>query len=563
LSRVATADLLIVGLLTVMSGLSLTRVVMEPGWPMNHEYANFMTRTLVYAEHIGQGDLLPIWASSDNAGLGSAQPLLYHKLFYLLSGGLLSAIGNMKAALVLAVWVFLTIGSCGVYKLCRVVGCDRFFAASGGVLLIVANYTVTNWLVRGALAELSAAMVVPWVLALFVTSVNSGRLAPTLGLALGLVVVAHPTMALFLVMLLALTGSVLLVMRRLPLTVLHPRGVLTAGALSALVAGPYLLAGVVLGRHYDMTRLVPDDFLPENQIQPLGRYLWDTQWRWGDAWTGYTVQLDAPVIALLLVATGAVVAFRLPWPWLGSTGRPSSDRFGAVSRRPAVGGITRALSTPVVALVLIGGASLVLQTKLAVPFYRHLPGAGFIQFPWRLLAIMTPVAIAGAVLAAASIPVARVGRWLAALGVITTVVTSGAFAADDTTRLPTETVTLDEVRFSAFGEYVPVAAGELGALAPADIAEAMVAQGCSYSEARAGAESLVRSFTFSCAEETTVVLPLFSSPAHLVETPQSTQPCRQRPELPALCAVVLPAGTTEVRVHLPTFVTLLRRAWQH
>ena len=72
--------------------------------------------------------------------------------------------GSAKAALVSVVIGFLALGLVGIYPCLRDQGLARLAAAAGGVCFALANYLTTNWLVRGALAEFSNAMLLPWVL---------------------------------------------------------------------------------------------------------------------------------------------------------------------------------------------------------------------------------------------------------------------------------------------------------------------------------------------------------------------------------------------------------------
>ena len=92
------------------------------GWPQNHEATTFAVRTQIYADHLRAGDLLPVWSSRDNGGLGSPQPALYHKLFYLTAGSLRVAGASLKNALVLATVAFLVIGAAGTRRLAAALG---------------------------------------------------------------------------------------------------------------------------------------------------------------------------------------------------------------------------------------------------------------------------------------------------------------------------------------------------------------------------------------------------------------------------------------------------------
>jgi len=53
----------------------------QGGWPLNHEHDSFANRTIIFAQHAVAGDVLPVWSTLDNAGFGSPQPALYHKLY--------------------------------------------------------------------------------------------------------------------------------------------------------------------------------------------------------------------------------------------------------------------------------------------------------------------------------------------------------------------------------------------------------------------------------------------------------------------------------------------------
>src|SRR4051794_14233030 len=153
---------------------------------MSHEGPAFAQRTLVYARHLQQFDLVPIWSSADASGFGSPMPLFYHRLFYLLAAPLLLVTASAKSATLVTLAIVLVVGAWGMYRLVRTLGGGALAASVAGVCLIAANYTVTNWLVRGAVAELTAAMIVPWVYTEFVNARQQRRMPWRLGLWLAL-----------------------------------------------------------------------------------------------------------------------------------------------------------------------------------------------------------------------------------------------------------------------------------------------------------------------------------------------------------------------------------------
>lgn len=134
---------------------------------------------------------MPVWTSIDAGGFGSPMPLMYHKLFYAIAGVVALGTGTMKGAVVTTLALFLMVGATGVFQAVRELGASRLATAVGGCSLIAASYTVTNWLVRGAVAEFAAAMLVPWVLLCLCRTITLGRAPAVLGLVLGLLWLSH------------------------------------------------------------------------------------------------------------------------------------------------------------------------------------------------------------------------------------------------------------------------------------------------------------------------------------------------------------------------------------
>ena len=182
-------------LFTALALATLVPLWSDAGWPLSHEGDAFAHRTYVYARHFSWLDFLPIWSSIDASGFGSPMPLLYHKLFYLPAAALALATGSLKAADGMTVAAFLVIGAIGMSRTLRLLGASPLASAIGGCCLITANYTVINWLVRGALAEFCAAMIVPWVFLTLVKTIQSARFPIAFGVALALLWLSHSVLA--------------------------------------------------------------------------------------------------------------------------------------------------------------------------------------------------------------------------------------------------------------------------------------------------------------------------------------------------------------------------------
>jgi hypothetical protein len=512
----------------------------QDGWPDNHEGNLFLLRTHIYARHFSWLDLMPIWSSADVSGFGSPLPLLYHKLFYFLAGALALITGSVKSADVTAIALLLVTGASGTALTLRSLGASRLTAVIGGCCLITANYTVTNWLVRGALAEFTSAMIVPWVLFFFVRAISTGRISAGLGVTLGLLWLSHSVLAYFTGLILAVTFLAMAAFRLTSWSALHPRTAWPAFAWFALLVTPYLVLMLVLGRDYDITRIVTPPFQPEYQFRPFLAYLWDDRWRFGDRSANLTVQLDAALVALL---AASVIALLMQ--------RPDAE-----SRRSET-------VVPVVPFLLVMAVGLFLQLPASAALYRWMPGALFIQFPWRLLAVITPSLVVSALFMAdrALPPAARPFALGAALA--WTLAVCGAFAPLRYGRVPVAP-DLRTVSFSGFREYEPRTASPL-AQSRAAIGEWWSASGCSYAVGDPGNdETAVVTFQISCGRSALLPLPIYASPLHAVgsSTHGRHQPCFDLPDFPGVCGAVVPPGDSVISVKLPTVRSFISWAWR-
>lgn len=498
----------------------------ESGWPYGHEGPVFGQRIAIYAAHLRAWDVIPLWTSADNGGFGSPMPLFYHRLFYLFAAPLYLLSGSAKLATLVALTCALTLGASGCYALTRRLGAGALASTAAGLALVGANYTVTNWLVRGAVAESTAAMLVPWTAVAVIDAARQKRLHPALGIWMGLLWHAHSVMAFYVGLLFG--GGLLACMafRRVDPILLHPRRAWPALACFAGLVVPNLLAMWVAGPQFDITRFLSWPLHPSYQFRPLAWYFWDRHWTWGHTVSGLTLQLDLPILALLAVSAAA---------W--------------VSRRPRA---AWPAWWPVVALPVLFG--LLLQLPSSEPFYLRVPGAAFIQFPWRLLAILTPCLIA---LAFALADRAFDGE--ARLVVIACAATwalagSGAFVPLVDPRATLDPPDLTTAHFSGYREYEPVTAPPVADLRTAIEAQ-WTAEGCMVSGRDLSLEQVVVAFDVTCQRPTTIPLPIFASPLHRVRVSafSRTQTCAAVPQAPDACGALVPAGTSRVEVHLPTW----------
>lgn len=431
----------------------------------------------------------------------------------------------------LAVLIALVIGAAGTFRLTREVGGGLLAATVAGVCLVAANYTVANWLVRGAVAEMIGAMLIPWVLSGLVRSLRDDVVHVELGVTLGLLWHAHSVMAFYMGLLLVLTTVVMLAARAASPTLLDPRTAWRALGVFALLVGPHLALMSLFRENYDLSRFLSGPFVPTSQFVDAQLYLWDTHWIAGHTSAGLPVQLDLAVLALLALAVA--------------------------------GGIVRGALTPrmvaVTAPVLVPLAiCLALQLPWSAAFYDHVPGAQYLQFPWRLLGVITPALIAVAL--ALADQVLPPDKRLLAFGVCAGWMVAGSIAlvplADG--RVPVDPVSMTTVAFSGFREYEPRSAPPLKELA-ATIAQRWTEVGCDVTREQPDEEVLTVRFQATCQRATTLPLPIYASALHRVRVSGFDRPvsCGKTPDLPDLCTATVPAGSHVIDVDMPTLGTAL------
>ena len=515
----------------LLACVTLAQTFASPSWPRNHEHNTAFLRTVIYASHIAQGDPLPVWSSMDNFRFGSPEPVFYHKLFYLVTGPVYLLTGSLKAALLLALCGFLVLGAFGLYRLLLDLGASTTQAVCGGLLLIAANYTVTNWLTRGAMAEFTAAMIIPWALLAVIVSARRGEATHGLGFALAFLLLSHSVLAYLFALLAASAVALLLLLGRVPARLLSPPSIARAVIPALCMVGPYLYAMHAFASDYDLGRFLPPTYWPENQFRSFADYLWPSHWRWGASWNGYTVQLDWPVLALTGIAAVRLLG--------GGRGAESASN-----------------DAPLALLIVLLAICALLQTPLGVFFYESVPGASYIQFPWRLLALATPIAIAVAVVLSGRAFAAR-ANLLVGLTLAWSLVICGAFAPIQYGSLPRLTDDVRDWVLSRNGEYVPVAATpEERRLNRAAVLEQVAEKGCTFLDESGDIEPLTLRYRLRCRSSAVAALPIFRSSFHRVVHGGTTTDCATVQGMPSLCAIAVQPGENLVEVRVPTLASV-------
>ncbi len=336
-------------------------VAVRGGWPYSHEYSAPFERVEAFRRAFVAFDLVPTWTPFAFNGHGTPSPLIYHRLFNWV-GGLLAVPLGTELGTRVALIAFAWFGAWGLYRVARRLDIGPARALLVAVAFLWAPYSLTDWLVRGSFAEFASMMVLPWLLEALVRQLQGERVWVSLGLSLAALMHAHQSLGLFLAPLPVLsTAMALLAPAR------GARGRVLLDALKAAGLGlaltlPWLVPVLRVGGAFRLDTL--KIYVPWGQYVAWSRYLVDDDFPWGHTFQGFSVELSRA----LLVATGL--------------GLGAAVVSGARTRRPR--------ELLFLAAVLFGAS--LLQSNVATPLYQSVPNAALLQFPWRMLSLMTPVA---------------------------------------------------------------------------------------------------------------------------------------------------------------------------
>jgi hypothetical protein len=388
----------------VAATCSVWPVLRHSGWPFNHEQTQPMLRVMVYLRHWAQNDFLPLWSGTDCWTMGSPEPFYYHKLFYWVYAFVAKMTGAVKGGLVLTIIFFLIVGASGIFYAALKLGLRKPEAAMLGITLAFANYTYTDWLIRGAVAEFSGAMIIPWLLYWCICLLQnefSWKQFIWLGILMTVLGHAHNAAAMICAAIVGWAFILQLVGRIREAPKLVAGGACALG-LFLLLAAPFIWVAVQLDPYYDMSRQAYN-YIPYNQFRDFKLYFWDPTWHWGQNWEWNPVQLDLFVLSGIAAAGLCLVGLGL-WRLLrgfGSGGRDfgghDPDSCGIESCPPKSRPPKSPYTNIFIWLFLVGVSALMLfmQTRNSAAIWgaESLHYLLYLQFPWRLLAIITPALI--------------------------------------------------------------------------------------------------------------------------------------------------------------------------
>lgn len=347
----------------------------------NHDNDGYALRLIEFRDCLASGYLLPQWCSHFRGGLGS--PFFnFYQSGYFYAASLVPSSLPVNWQLGIPLVAFATYGFTSLFCLLRR-SCGVEPALVAAVALLAAPYAHTNLYIRGDLSEFSAMMCVPGCLAALNYWWNRGGIRGVLsiGLTAAPVVCLHPAIGLItcgMAMLVVLTKSML---DRSPRTFASGiSGLATAATLSAvywlplfghmkLVSADQAWDGSSFGGYYHYSR----------HLNPLRSFL-----DMSPTETPIPIKLGLPALAGVALT---VILFLL-----------RRKQVAEPLRRHSVG------------LLAMLGFGLFLMTPASLWLWDHLPLLNRIQFPWRILTLVsvTLAGLTGTGLAYfASVPVRR------------------------------------------------------------------------------------------------------------------------------------------------------------
>ncbi len=336
----------------------------ESGWPSNHERLAPFDRVEMYRRAFAAHDWLPLWTPYPANGHGSAMPLIYHRLFSMVGGVLALKLGALRATLYTLV-LALALGGYGMHHAAATLGAPRTMRVAAGVLFVTAPYVLTDWLVRGAVAELSAMMVVPWLLAALVRFSRGEAVGVRLGLLGALLFHAHSMICLFALPMLVIAGLVAIAgpgpLRRTAALLRVALAALQFGGIFLALTGPFLL-GIMLVRSRFRFEVL-DTYHAGHAFSVMSRHFLDNT-EPGVTLNPFSVEIGVATLVLCFAFGFAALATR-----------------------------TRLASPPLVFLGLSCALYLWLLHPASAVVYFRIPGAALLQFPWRLLVFLAPICV--------------------------------------------------------------------------------------------------------------------------------------------------------------------------
>jgi uncharacterized membrane protein len=387
---------------------SATLAIVLPIWkygsPIGHDSRYHLLWATEFIESLSSGILYPRWLPDVNAGLGSPTFIFYSPLFYYVTALFWPLIGSVPRALDLATTAALLASGVAAYRYLRN-GLGRGPAFLGALAMMALPYRVADLYQRSAYPEFMAFVWPPLAFMALWAIVNAST-AQTVRLAAACLAAVTAGLAVTHLLSLMIWGPVFALAGAV--TGRPGRRIATlCRSWLALAAGLGLAAVYLLPAYLERAFVRIEDLY---WAKPENHTLFSTALTGKELFALFNATVSR--IACWEAVLVAVAAAAALWP---GGGRPwwradpqASLKEVATSRLPVFGA------------TVLAACAFAFMLPWSAPVWRHLPLLPTIQFPWRLLAIVTVaaallVACAAARLADSRAPVVARGLAAAAL----------------------------------------------------------------------------------------------------------------------------------------------------
>ena len=341
--------------LAVVAGLPL----LKSDLPLGYDPHTYPPRIVEFHQSVRTGDLLPVWAPDLSGGLGQPFFLFTPPLLHWLAEPFYALTGSASRALNLACFSLLVLGTFSVRRLGLELSGEMGGWAAAAAWTF-APYTLTDIYVRTALAEHSALCVLPFaLLGLTVHSRTGSRRALALAaLGTGLVGLAHHITTLIAAPLL-LAWALFLATRARSFRLLAQH--VGAFTLGAALSGCTWLPSMLLFNQVHLDRAILGHYDFHNHFVTLRQLVGSSSIPGrSPASTADGIPVALGYLHTVFAAAAVVFAWRLH------------------RRRESVAFLTT--------LVIV---TCLLMLRVSLPIWETMPIFSRVQFPWRLLGVVT------------------------------------------------------------------------------------------------------------------------------------------------------------------------------
>lgn len=290
--------------------------------------------------------------------MGAPLPIYYHKIFNYIASIFFLIIGHMKASIMCSMVVINAVGSYGVYKCTRQLGVNKLSSFFLGCTLLFLHYSITDWFIRGAFAEYTAMMILPWLFLWIISFLKTKKMSWVIIVVIFLLFHSHNVIAYYSIF--ALIIALLLVMieqRSLSFSFYCLRKGSLYSMIFIVINLFYIFPLWKLKAFYDPSKLKIDI---SKEFKPLSYLFRDSNYRWLRTWEGFTVNIGFFFMCFVLLSLTLLL-------------------FHLISKKDL--GVSRVVVW-FLCICLVFFVSL--TTRFFNFFYDFVPFADFIQFPWRL-----------------------------------------------------------------------------------------------------------------------------------------------------------------------------------